>query len=391
MGDDFISQEEIDALLNGDSLDNSNDSKDQESTGELTNSEMDALGELGNIGMGASATTLSSILGKKVEITTPSLKTMTLSKLKEEYSGDYVAVKVEYAKGIIGVNYLLLNQIDAKIITDLMMGGDGSNIEGEIAELHLSAIGEAMNQMIGSAATSLAQVLNTEIDISPPSAQLINASDEDWGLEGISENEPFVVTVFKMQVEGLIDSQVFQVQSFEFAKEQSEKLLSMMVPEEKEEPKKEEQKSSVGNQDSGSKNQADNGVNSLEHESSFQNPVHEAQKSNDNSNNSNNKFIDVQPANFQAFDEGKIYLDKKNVDLIMDVPLQVSVELGRTKRLIKDILEFGSGSIVELEKLAEEPVDILVNGKIVAKGEVVVIDENFGVRITEIIQNALCV
>ncbi len=95
--------------------------------------------------------------------------------------------------------------------------------------------------------------------------------------------------------------------------------------------------------------------------------------------------VNVQPAQFQAFDENRILLEKKNISLIMDVPLEVTVELGRTHKLIKDILEFGPGSIIELDKLAGEPVDILVNGKSIAKGEVVVIDESFGVRITDIL------
>jgi flagellar motor switch protein FliN/FliY len=96
-------------------------------------------------------------------------------------------------------------------------------------------------------------------------------------------------------------------------------------------------------------------------------------------------YVNVQPANFQSFDEGPMVFDKKNIGLVMDVQLEVSVELGRTHKLIKDILEFGQGSIIELDKLAGEPVDILVNGKNVAKGEVVVIDESFGVRVVDII------
>jgi len=95
--------------------------------------------------------------------------------------------------------------------------------------------------------------------------------------------------------------------------------------------------------------------------------------------------VSVQPAQFQTFDDGLSASEKKNISLIMDLPLQVTVELGRTQKLIKDILEFGAGSIIELDKLAGEPVDILVNGKAIAKGEVVVIDESFGVRITDII------
>ena len=93
----------------------------------------------------------------------------------------------------------------------------------------------------------------------------------------------------------------------------------------------------------------------------------------------------MQPVVFQPLEETPVDHQRSNIDLILDVPLQISVELGRTQKKIQDILELNSGSIIELDKLAGEPVDILVNGKIIAKGEVVVIDDNFGVRITDIV------
>jgi flagellar motor switch protein FliN/FliY len=95
--------------------------------------------------------------------------------------------------------------------------------------------------------------------------------------------------------------------------------------------------------------------------------------------------VNVQPAQFQSFENEEFGYDTNNIGLLMDVPLQISVELGRTTKKIREILDFGQGSIIELDKLAGEPVDILVNGRVIARGEVVVIDESFGVRITDIL------
>ena len=99
--------------------------------------------------------------------------------------------------------------------------------------------------------------------------------------------------------------------------------------------------------------------------------------------------VNVQPAQFSAFSGGTVGgYPAENIGLIMDVPLEVTVELGRTQKSISDILDFGPGKIIELNKIAGEPIDVLVNGKYVAKGEVVVIEESFGVRITEIVNAA---
>jgi flagellar motor switch protein FliN len=395
VGEDFISQDEIDALLNSGGFDVANSQEGGKLQNKFDQAEIDAIGELGNISMGTSATTLASILSKKVEITTPKVDVITLSQLREMYQEDCVAVKVEYVKGIHGVNHLLLGENDVKIITDLMMGGDGTHLDDEILELHLSAIGEAMNQMIASSATSLAKIFGSEIDISPPKATLLKSDDNQWFLDQISEGDQFASVTFRMEVENLMDSQVVQILPFDLAKEMAKKMVAMASGNDKkmEEQPKPSPKPSPSPQP---QNKASNPSVSAPRQEYQEpkmapappkppaNPVPQAPKE-----SSFHNVVNVQPANFQSFDEGKVYMEQKNVDLIMDVPLEIAVELGRTKRLIKDILEFGAGSIIELDKLAEEPVDILVNGRVIAKGEVVVIDESFGVRITEILQNSI--
>src|SRR5699024_8725256 len=94
----------------------------------------------------------------------------------------------------------------------------------------------------------------------------------------------------------------------------------------------------------------------------------------------------VQSASFSNFDQVELSNQgQRNLDMLLDIPLSVTVELGRTKKNIEEILDLAQGSIIELDKLAGEPVDVLVNNKLIAKGEVVVIDENFGVRVTDIV------
>ena len=178
----MLSQAEIDALLSGDT--ESGDLQNDQDAGKdvLTPEEIDALGEIGNISMGTSATTLHSLLGQKVSITTPTVEVVSWEDMAKQYENLYVATKVEYVNGLHGSNLMLLKERDTKIIADLMMGGDGSGVdEQEISDLHISAISEAMNQMIGSAATSMSSVFNKRIDISPPKAYSLRLDSESRG------------------------------------------------------------------------------------------------------------------------------------------------------------------------------------------------------------------
>ena len=180
MSDGVLSQEEINALLSGGIPDA--DTSDTAAGEELTPDEVDTIGEIANISMGTAATTLFSLVNKKVEISTPVVSMGTWDEIVDKYEKPCVLVRIAYTKGLDGSNILVLRENDVKIITDLMMGGDGSNTDGEITELHLSAISEAMNQMMGSSATSMSSMLNTMIDISPPSSTLMDLQDttDDW-------------------------------------------------------------------------------------------------------------------------------------------------------------------------------------------------------------------
>ncbi|NLL69642.1 MAG: flagellar motor switch phosphatase FliY [Epulopiscium sp.] len=375
---DMLSQAEIDALLG-----NTDDTEEQETLSvpeeDLTEEQKDALGEIGNISMGTAATTLFTLVNQKVTITTPKVQVTTWEKLSRSYKRPCVAIKVEYKEGLKGANLLVLREEDVKIITDLMMGGDGSNLPDELSELHLSAISEAMNQMVGSASTSMSSILNQTIDIMPPDAFVLDLTQE------IDENDVgfgqggFVQISFKMEVGQLIDSEIMQLLPIDFAKNLFNNLIQAQSYEQ--EVTKEVQAIPVQEPKVSPVKMEEPPVMSKSVQQSYQQEM----KSYATPTASPQQPVNVQPVQFQNFDMPSFVPHKENINLIMDVPLEVTVELGRSHKTIKEILEFSPGTIVELDKVAGEPVDILVNGKFIAKGEVVVIDENFGIRITDII------
>jgi flagellar motor switch protein FliN/FliY len=394
---EMLSQAEIEALLNGDSAPGAadagamgdfivGDSPDSEFTPE----EVDALGEIGNISMGNSATTLFTLLNRKVNITTPKVTVSTLRRIAESYKAPLVVVRVEYTEGLLGSNMLMLKESDVMVITDLMMGGDGQNAGGEITDLHLSAISEAMNQMIGNSSTSLSNVFDIKIDISPPSATSVRVNDPDKLLEviNIEPDEKVAVVSFDMTVEGLLQTKIMQIQPLTFAKEIIDRLMLLNKPSPAAEPAAPQPAQAPTQAAPQPQPQPQYVAQPPQYAPAP--PQYAAQPQQYAAQPQQYappppQYVNVQPANFQAFEDEHLVFDKKNIGLVMDVQLEVSVELGRTHKLIKDILEFGQGSIIELDKLAGEPVDVLVNGKTIAKGEVVVIDESFGVRVTDIV------
>lgn len=204
--DGILSQEEISALLNDTGSENATQNTS------LTDNEKDAIGEIANISMGTAATTLFSLVNRKVEISTPVVSLATWDDIVEAYERPCVFIRIAYTVGLDGNNLLILKENDVKIITDLMMGGDGTNTDGELGELHLSAICEAMNQMMGSAATSLSSMLNKTIDISPPHADLIDLQENvDEGTIDEFLKNPFVKISFKMEIGDLVNSTIMQL------------------------------------------------------------------------------------------------------------------------------------------------------------------------------------
>ena len=392
--DGVLSQEEINALLNNnDAADSGNEI--------LTDSEKDAIGEIANISMGTAATTLFSLVNRRVEISTPVVSFSNWDKIVDEYEKPCVFIKIGYTQGLNGSNILVLREKDVKIITDLMMGGDGTNINGEIGELHLSAISEAMNQMMGSSATSLSSMLNRTIDISPPIAEVVDLKNTlNEGEIDSFLSEEFVKISFRMEIGDLVDSEIMQLYPPAFVKDmckgvsQNMELDTQSVTEDVPQSANtvtqtasKQQTQSAGDMNNASaNNQSMINENMMNQNMNSQNMMNQSM----GAQNMMGNQVNVQTAQFTPFGAmpNQAY-QPENIDLIMDVPLEVTVELGRTKKSISEILDFGPGKIIELNKLAGEPIDILVNGKYVAKGEVVVIEESFGVRITEIVNSKI--
>lgn len=466
--DGALSQDEINALLSGidtfedDESGTAGSSKGGNANAEgtvqtmeeaselLSDVEKDAVGEVANISMGSSATTLYSLVNRKVNITTPVVEFATWDKLLDQYERPCVFIQIKYTVGLDGTNILILKEHDVKVITDLMMGGDGTNTDGELGELHLSAISEAMNQMMGASATSLSTMMRTKIDISPPEAELLDLSQVRSG-EDVSPflGGVFVKISFRMQIDDLVDSSIMQLYPIDFARKVVDTFMNSQIDEK---PQVQETAppsaaadpapqvgaspqagmnmgmsagaAATSQQDMNAMNQGMNmnpqmagmdmtmnqqmmgmnmnpqmmgmnvnpqmmgmGMNPQMMNMGMNPQMMGMGMSTGMGQQAAMQNINVQPAQFQSFSNvGGTVAGQENIGLIMDVPLNVTVELGRTTKSISEILDFAPGSIIELDRIAGEPIDVLVNGKFVAKGEVVVIEECFSVRITEIIK-----
>lgn len=381
MMNDLLSQDEIDALLKGASADDT-----PSSSIELDEYEKDAIGEIGNINMGNSATTLSTILGKRVSITTPSVDVISIDELAQEQPVPYVIVRVGYKEGLNGMNMLILKEDDVKVIASLMMGGDGkSGLLEELNEIHLSAISEAMNQMVGSSSTSLSEMIGKRIDINPPEVFKVNLTDDSIEMSGIDKTCDYVRVLFKMTIEDLIDSNIMQLMPIDFARDLINNMLYGSEGQESDISNEAENRAAFGEEQHSIPASTYNASDNAQKQSvraEYEEKTHNVEM------RANENHININPAKFESFDElnpCKTELPE-NIEIIKDVFLKVTVELGRTARSIDEILAFGPGTVIELEKLVREPLDVLVNGKRIAKGEVVVIDENYGIRITDIIK-----
>lgn len=430
---DYLSQEEIDALLRQTSEDfgvNLASSSDGPTVDDyLTPIEQDALGEIGNITFGSAATALSTLLGKKVDITTPKVSIIVREELEKEFPRPHVAIHVNYVDGFDGINLLVIKTRDAQVIADLMMGGTGNVTDDmELSDIHISAVQEAMNQMMGSSATSMSTIFNRFVNISPPGINILDLPKGE-GKDQLPREEVFVKISFRLIIGDLIDSTLMQLLTVSFSKEMVSILLGgagmeteptpptpavepaasssyfaekapqqqqpdpmagyannapMQMPAPPYDPY---QQQPMYQQPPGMPPQQPmyNQQPMMYQQPMYQQPMYQQPPAPANYGGIPGRNVNVQAAQFSNLGGPSFHADETNLNLLLDIPLKVTVELGRTKKLIKDILEFSQGSIIELDKLAGEPVDILVNNKLIAKGEVVVIDENFGVRVTDII------
>ncbi|SCW42713.1 flagellar motor switch protein FliN/FliY [Paenibacillus tianmuensis] len=401
---DYLSQEEIDALLkqSGDSGSSAISEFVPQVEDYLSSLEQDALGEIGNITFGSAATALSTLLGKKVDITTPKVSIIAQSELVDEFPKPHVAVHVNYVDGFHGINLLVIKTRDAQVIADLMMGGDGTGQTEELSEIHISAVQEAMNQMMGSSATSMSTIFNRFVNISPPGIDILNLASGE-GTANLPPEDVFIKISFRLRIGDLIDSTIMQLLPVPFAREMVSTLMGGGDATEEPAPAPVQSAPPVSQPapeqpayaapdpysqpPAGHQAPPQHGYQQPAYQPPMAPPAAQAYPPQPaNYGVPTARGVNVQPAQFANFSHPQLSpAEDTNLNLLLDIPLKVTVELGRTHKVIKDILELSQGSIIELDKLAGEPVDILVNNKLIAKGEVVVIDENFGVRVTDIV------
>jgi len=399
----------------------------------LTDEEVDILGEVGNISMGAVATTMYSLLDRRVSITTPRVSVFDAKDVLSVYRVPFVVATIEYVEGISGTNLLVLKIEDAALITDLLMGGDGK-VEGpiELNEMHLSAMSEIMNQMMGASSTSLSKLLRKAINISPPKSTQV---DMGYDVSNLLGDIDMVTKIsFDMEIEGLLKSELIQLVPYglsrEFAKQfkeigmggassdNTQKTPSPPAQTQPPPPPAHPQAATPPPMPQPPRapygeaappqaaappyyaaaapppaQQYQPPYSQEAYQMPYQQPPYQQPPypqppypmASYPPAASQSRLVDVHPMQFQAFDPTGPIGEQKGIDLVYNIPLQVTVELGKTKKEISEILEFSTGTIIVLDKIAGDPVEIVVNGKLIARGEVVVIDENYGVRITAII------
>lgn len=344
-----LTQDEINALIA-----NENSSDDY-----LSQEIKDIIGEVGNISMSQAATTLSQLLNRKVQITTPRVENTTIRHIIDNSKAPKIVTMIDFKAGLVGKNVLMIDVADAVIIADLMMGNDGLDVENKpFTDLEMSAVSEAMNQMIGSASTAMATMFDRAVDISPPDVKKWD-DHKEVPIDLPNPDEVVCTTSFNLSVEGLLDSEIMQVLPLNTVEEIAELM--------------------VGDEADVIHGREGMGVHKTPSDTS---------RSDITSSKDGGKVsesITIQKPKYQSLTPSGSKQPPRNLDLIMDVPLDFSVVLGKSRKTIKDVLALSTGSVVELDKMTDEPLEIYVNGKLIAEGEVVVINESFGIRITNIL------
>jgi len=398
--------------------------------GMLTEEEIDILGEVGNISMGAVATTMYSLLDRRVSITTPRVTVYESKDVLSIYKVPFVVATIEYTRGITGTNLLVLKIKDAALITDILMGGDGTLEEPiELNEMHLSAMSEIMNQMMGASSTSLSKLLGTAIDIAPPNSSAVDAGFDVSTLLG--DMDKVTKISFDMEIEGLLNSELIQLVPYDVSRKFASQFMDVDAVAEAAGVKHHPAAASADAAEAPAAAAPAPAPAAAAppppppaaapaaaapppvaaapppapypmdpaaaayppgYPPGYPPPApyppgygYPAPMGPPAPMAGQGRVVDVHAHQFQSFETPSAGGETSSIGLVYNIPLQVSVELGRTKKEISEILEFNLGTIVVLDKLAGDPVEVVVNGKLLARGEVVVIDDNYGVRITDIV------
>lgn len=349
---------------------------------DFNEAKMDAIGEIENISMGAAATAVSTLLNAKVWITTPTVAVCKASEFSYLEFEPSVFVRIQYIKGISGSSLLILKQEDIQLILNQLMGMPLVVSENfEFDEINISAICEVMNQMMGASATALSKLINTFIDISTPEA-IINSQERDiLKLQDINPDDYICSVSFQLTIDNVISSKFVTILSIDLARELADKMMSNYNKE-------------IRNKKASSKNQESPSNTSAASDNTMPAPSRPE------------PAVDTKPAvqpkiqtiptseqasqpPFVSFQNTLSQEELNNLQLLLNVPLELSIEIGSTQKKVDDILSFSNGTVVELDCPADTPVNVIVNGHLIAKGDVVVVDDHFAVRITEIIQSNL--
>ena len=364
----------------GVSLDEDDDA--EKLAGVLSEDKRDAIGELQNMMMGSAATALSNFMNAKVWITTPKVHVARAGNVKFDDLDPSICVRIEYVKGMHGASILVLKQSDVQLMVNQLMGMPPVVTDDFVFdEMNISAVCEIMNQMMGASATTLSEILNTPTDISTPEAIVIEKVEDILKINNINEDQTVCAVSFDLTIDDLINSHFVTMLTIDLANEMGDKMLGNYAsndvpappPEPKPEPKPAPKPVEKKRKPAAAK------------------PA-PAEKKVINNNSSAAKSMNVQEFNMGSFyddDDDDTMLSReqfRNLRPLLDVPMEVSVRIGTTQRRIEEVSDFTKGTIIELDTLASEPVEIMVNGNLMARGEVVVVDDNFAVRITELVK-----
>ena len=374
----------------------------------LSELQLDAIGEIMNISMGSAATAVSELLNAKVWITTPKVTVVQASELNYDRLEPAICVKIEYIKGLSGSNLMILKQDDVQLILNQLMGKPPViSPDFEFDELNISAVSEVMNQMMGASSTALSEFLGMGIDISTPTPYIlseVNIAD----LQNYEQTDMVAAINFDLTIDGVIKSEFISVLDIDLAATLADRMIGgatspepivtepapapapqpvpQVAPVQQAAPVPQAapmpQVAPVPQADMYAQQGYYGYPNPAMNPAMYGQPVQPVMQPQPAVN-----YRNAQLAQFESFEAPLGSEQKENLQLLMDVPLQISVEIGSTKKKIKDILEFSQGTIIELERQAGAPVDVMVNGNLIARGDVVVIDDNFAVRITEIVKS----
>jgi flagellar motor switch protein FliN/FliY len=352
----------------------------------LTEDEMDSLGEVGNMYMGSAAATLSALFNQNVKFTDPRLTISTLEDLLNGFLTPHMVVFMRFTEGLSGFNMLIMKIKDANVLADLMMGGKGINVPVESNEISTIAAVKVLKKMISTASTSMAAMFNRMVKISMPEIKVCNSVDDIKFTSFIPEDSVVVVR-YKMTIGDILDTQIMRVMGFDTAKEEAGLFLSRLMGLDKELPAPVSEEIPGKDLTSVAEELAEQ-IN-LDNISSEDKT--EPAASIDQVRQHKTEVVEPEQASATVLkvpsraEPAEFGFDQQRLDLILDIPLKVTVLLGRTKWPIKDILGLSTGSVIEMQSLVDEPVEILVNGTLVATGEIVVVHDNYGVRISNII------